>query len=386
MLDPRTLFVTLIALLIITGVIQLVSAREAREDSGLLHWGAANLLAAIGIALAGLVVHKPVPLVISLAFSCLTLAYGLNWAGMRRFCRQPAPPVAIITPALVWLLLSQTPLLQAVHWRIAATAAVTAAWCLTTAWTLWRFDGEPLAARRATIAWLTFYGMVMLIRVPVALSQTFPDAATAFVSATMTLAIFGAVIHVVVLSFLQLALTKGRADNRFREAAETDMLTGVANRRAFFGRAAPLADRAAREGRPAAVLVIDIDRFKAINDSLGHAGGDAVIIAVARAIRDGLRPGDVFGRLGGEEFGCLLPDTSLTEATAIAEALRSRIASQNLAFDGTTVQVSVSVGIAVTGAGIATIDRLLAEADAGLYQAKRSGRDRVVAMDLAFVG
>lgn len=385
MLDTRTLMLTLIAILFVTGAIQLVSARSGREEARLPYWGLANLTAGLGIVAIGLIAHRPTPLVVNLSFATILLGYSLNWAGMRRFCRRPAPAAAILAPPVAWLILVQLPLFHSPEWRIAASAVMTCIWCLATAWTLWRYTDEELFARIPTVAWLTFYGLFMAARVPLALSQSFPDGASALASLTMTMGLFAAVIHVVLISFLQLALAKGRADNRYRKAAETDMLTGIANRRAFFDRAGPMVEAALREGRPAAVLVIDIDRFKAINDNLGHAGGDAVIVAVAHAIRDSLRPGDVCGRLGGEEFGCILPGTPLHAATGLAEALRARIASLGLNFEGTAVKVSASIGIAVTGAGTDTIDRLIAEADAGLYQAKRTGRDRVVAMDVAFV-
>ncbi|WP_439574439.1 diguanylate cyclase domain-containing protein [Phreatobacter sp.] len=385
MLDPRTLLLTLIALLLITGVIQLVSARPGRDEASLPYWGAANLAAAAGVLILGLIASEPVPALVNIAFAAILLGYSLNWAGMRHFCGRPASVAVILAPPLVWLVVVQLPLFQSPAMRMAASAALTGGWCLATAWTLYRFRDEDLFARKPAIIWLTLYGALMAVRTPVALSQTFPDGASALASPTMTFALFGAIIHSVLLSFLQIALAKGRADNRYRLVAETDMLTGIANRRAFFEQAEPLVRAAAQGGRPAAMLVIDIDRFKAINDSLGHAAGDAVIIAVAHAIRDSLRPGDMCARLGGEEFGCLLPDTGLETAAGMGEALRVRLSGLGLAFQGTAVRVSASIGIAVTGTGTDTLDRLIAEADAGLYQAKRAGRDRVVAMDVAFV-
>jgi diguanylate cyclase (GGDEF)-like protein len=385
MLDPRTLLLTLIALLLVTGVIQLVSARQAREEAGLPYWAAANLTAGLGILAMGLMVQRPVPVLMNLAFAAVLLAYMLNWAGMRRFCRQPAAPAVIVAPPLLWLALNQLPFFQSLEWRIALSALFAAGACIATAWTLYGFRSEHLVARRPAIAWLVIHGSLIAIRAPLVLTQSFPDGASALASTTMTMGLFGAIIHTVLLSFLQLALTKGRADNRYRHAAETDMLTGAPNRRAFFDLAEPLVQAAVREGRSACVLVVDIDRFKTINDSLGHAGGDAVLIAVADAIAGHLRPGDIFGRLGGEEFGCFLPGTSLQAATGIAEDLRARIGALDLRFEGASVRVSASIGIALADATTGSLDRLLAEADAGLYQAKRGGRDRVVAMDVAFV-
>jgi diguanylate cyclase (GGDEF)-like protein len=384
MLDPRTLLLTLIALLLITGLIQLVSARQARDEAGLPYWAAANLTAGLGVLVMGLMVQRPIPVLMNLAFATVLLAYMLNWAGMRRFCCRQASPAVIVAPPILWLALNQLPFFQSLGWRVALSALFAAAASLATAWTLYRFREEDLVARRPAIAWLAIHGTLVAARAPLVLTQSFTDGASALASPVITFSLFGGIIHTVLLSFLQLALTKGRADNRYRRAAATDMLTGIANRRAFFDLAEPLVQTAVRSDRPACVLVVDIDRFKAINDSLGHAGGDAVIIAVAKTIADNLRPGDVFGRLGGEEFGCFLPATDLQSATRLAEDLRARIAALDLSFDGTAVKVSASIGIAPTDAATSNLDRLLAEADAGLYQAKRAGRDRVVAMDVVF--
>ncbi len=384
MLDPRTLCFTLIAVLVVTGIVQFVSSRQNRDEPGLLYWGAANLTAAVGALVLGLSAVSPLPYVVNLGFAAILCAYMLNWAGMRLFCRRPAPVAVIIAPALLWLALNQIPLLQVPEWRLALSAAMGAACTLATAATLWSFRGEDLFARKPLAVWLFVHAALLAVRVPIALTLPAQDGATLFASEAVTFGMFGALIHVVLISFLQISLTKGRADNRYRHAAETDMLTGIPNRRAFFERAEPMIAAAVQERRPASVLVIDIDRFKAINDSLGHAGGDAVITAVADAIRQHLRPGDIFGRLGGEEFGCVLPDTPLPEATAFAENLRARIAAVDPQFGGGAVKVSASIGLAVSGTGACTFGKLLAEADAGLYQAKRSGRDRVVAMDIEF--
>ena len=384
MLDPRTLLLTLIALMLVTGLIQLVSARQARDEGALLYWGAANFIAGIGILTIGLIVNRPSVGLMNLSFAAILLGYMLNWAGMRRFCYRTAAPAVIVAPPILWLALNQFPYFQSLEWRLALSALFATVWCYATAWTLYRFRGEELVARRPTIVWLLIHGTIVGIRAPLMLTQNFPDGATALASTFMTFGLFGAIIHAVLLSFLQLALTKSRADNRYRRAAETDMLTGAPNRRAFFDAAEPLVASAVRENRPACVLVVDIDRFKAINDSLGHAGGDAVLVAVSDAIAAQLRPGDVFGRLGGEEFGCFLPDTGLLTATRLAEGLRASIARLDLRFEGSVVRVSASIGIAPTEVTTDSLDRLLAEADAGLYQAKRAGRDRVVAMDVVF--
>jgi diguanylate cyclase (GGDEF)-like protein len=120
--------------------------------------------------------------------------------------------------------------------------------------------------------------------------------------------------------------------------------------------------------------MLDADHFKAINDRYGHAGGDRVLAALAHGIGARLRPGDVLGRVGGEEFLVLLPHTDLATATALAEALRAHVASQP---HGLAQAVTVSIGVAVRDAADGDADALIRRADRALYEAKRTGRNRV---------
>ena len=383
--DPRTLLLSLTTVALVTGLLLLISSRQNRDEPGLVYWGLANLVGAAGLILAGLrgITHDR--LTIDLANALIVSAYALNWAGTRRFCHRPAPVWMIAAPALVWLALNQWPAFHLnASWRIVGVSLLSASACFAAATTLWNLRGERLVSRYPAVVWLILNGAMFLARVPLVLLSEAPDNTGVQASPAFTLILFAGLIHVTLITFLQISLTKDRAENRYRQAANTDMLTGAPNRRAFFDVAEPLVAAAARENRPACALIVDIDRFKTINDSYGHAAGDAVLVAVAGAIAAQLRPGDAFGRLGGEEFGCLLPDTDLLTATHIAEELRARIAALDLRYEGAVVRISASIGIAPTEATTDSLDRLLAEADAGLYQAKRAGRDRVVAMDVVF--
>ncbi|MBL8567729.1 MAG: GGDEF domain-containing protein [Phreatobacter sp.] len=382
-LDHRTLLLSLTTVALVTGLLLLISSRQNRDEPGLVYWGLANLVGAVGLILAGLrdIAHDR--LTIDLANALIVAGYALNWAGMRRFCHRPAPVWVIAAPALVWLAFNQWPAFHLnASWRIVGVSLLSAAACFAAAHTLWNLKGERLVSRYPAVVWLILNGTVFLARVPPVLLGEGPDNTGVQASPAFTIILFVGLIHVTLLTFLQISLTKDRAEHRYRQAANTDMLTGAPNRRAFFDAAEPLVAAAARSNRPACAFVVDIDHFKTINDSLGHAAGDAVLVAVAGAIAAQLRPGDVFGRLGGEEFGCLLPDTDLLTATRLAEELRARIAALDLRYEGTVVRISVSIGIAPAEPPTESLDRLLAEADAGLYQAKRAGRDRVVAMDV----
>lgn len=159
-------------------------------------------------------------------------------------------------------------------------------------------------------------------------------------------------------------------------ASRRDALTGLANRRAFEEELAREAARAARAGAPLSVALLDVDRFKGVNDAHGHAAGDAVLRAVAARARDTLRAGDLAARIGGEEFALLLPGADLAGAAELAERVRLAIAAAPIEAGGRWLAVSASLGCAALAPGEAP-DALVARADARLYDAKRAGRDRV---------
>jgi len=174
-----------------------------------------------------------------------------------------------------------------------------------------------------------------------------------------------------------------RLETRLRRLATTDGMTMLANRRHFMERGRQEQRRARRNGTELAVVLMDIDHFKRVNDSSGHAAGDRVIIGVARLLRSMMRDQDVAGRLGGEEFALLLPDTDLTGAAQLAQRLRHSLEQQRIEqVDGATLRVTASFGVAALHGSTphahdSGIDRLLRDADAALYQAKHDGRNCV---------
>lgn len=175
-----------------------------------------------------------------------------------------------------------------------------------------------------------------------------------------------------------IAIANARLYSRLEEMASVDQLTGVLNRRAFMDEASRAADRAARDGIPVAMVMLDLDRFKRINDSHGHAIGDEVLKASVDRAVSGLRSGDIAGRFGGEEFVFFLHDVDARSAGAAAERMRERIASSPILCKCGPVPVTASLGIAAAvPAGEATLAALIEAADAAMYKAKRAGRNRV---------
>ena len=155
--------------------------------------------------------------------------------------------------------------------------------------------------------------------------------------------------------------------------AETDDLTGLMNRRGFYALL-----NAVNAGEKAALIVFDIDHFKEVNDSQGHAAGDAALRQVARLVRQAIRPNDVAARIGGEEFAVWLPKADLKAGEEIAERLRQMIAEAPFRYSGSDRVITVSCGVAAYPDPTRAVENLMGNADAAMYQAKRAGRNRVV--------
>ncbi|WP_041933210.1 diguanylate cyclase [Gloeothece verrucosa] len=161
-----------------------------------------------------------------------------------------------------------------------------------------------------------------------------------------------------------------------------DPLTNVANRRALFKFGEQELYRAQRYHCSFSILLIDLDYFKHINDSYGHAMGDTVLKIVCNAINNSIRQIDLLGRFGGEEFVVILPKTKLKEAIIVAERIRKTISELSLLVGQKTLKITASIGLATYNQKDATLDEVLHRADKGLYLAKERGRNQVVIYDL----
>ncbi len=193
--------------------------------------------------------------------------------------------------------------------------------------------------------------------------------------------------HEIARNLLEIIAGRMRNDNialiasqnrktQFEHQAYVDALTGIYNRR-WMGNAFPRAlNRCALDKLPFAIMVVDIDHFKRVNDTYGHLVGDLALKIVARCMAENLRPHDLLVRYGGEEFAVLLPDADLEEATAIAERLRTIIADTEICCNDISFRVTISIGITPTRHE-ETFENLIRKADHALYRAKELGRNRV---------
>lgn len=157
----------------------------------------------------------------------------------------------------------------------------------------------------------------------------------------------------------------------------TDGLTGLSNRRAFTETLLREFGRSLRYSRPLSVVILDIDHFKSLNDTHGHLAGDAVLRQLGHLLRSNLRREDFVGRLGGEEFAVLLPEIDLVNARLVADKLRRLAASHTFAYEGISMRFTVSAGVATREESDRDPEELIRRADQHLYNAKRTGRDRV---------
>ena len=201
-------------------------------------------------------------------------------------------------------------------------------------------------------------------------------------AASVSLDVRAALVYMVVaLAFhaTLVSLVVGRLLAELRHKARHDSLTGLLNRRAIEEAIGAQMQRGRRSGEPHSLLMLDLDHFKSINDRLGHAAGDLVLQHVATVLQANVRNIDQVARVGGEEFLVLMPGASLDTARPAAERLREQLTAASAQFQGTSVKISVSIGIAQWADHSEELSRLLIRADTALYQAKAQGRNRVFA-------
>lgn len=187
---------------------------------------------------------------------------------------------------------------------------------------------------------------------------------------------FEAVVIGVLIALAVILLAAEHLSENLRKLSERDPLTEVFNRRAFMTLFDKAVSRTRRDGTPLALLALDLDHFKKINDTRGHAAGDAVLRHFVRLAEKNLRAEDVLGRIGGEEFAVFLPGTPVEGARHIAERLRSECAQAEVLHDGAPIRFTVSIGVSTAKPDTTAAD-LMQRADDALYAAKKAGRDRV---------
>lgn len=223
---------------------------------------------------------------------------------------------------------------------------------------------------------LTALGLVLANpQLPVPYS---PNALATLVSSMIYLGLF---FHYFSDRSLSYFVRMKESNQQLYQLAMSDPLTDILNARAFYETARQLIRLATRSGMPCAVLFVDLDHFKQINDAYGHAAGDQVLKAAASTIAINIRNSDVLGRVGGEEFALFLPNTDCAAAKQVAEKIRAALAAQPVVTDSSvTILVTASFGVSCSESVDLDLDTLLQQADQAMYQAKQSGRNRVACL------
>jgi diguanylate cyclase (GGDEF)-like protein len=378
-LDVNTLFLVTIYVEAILGLLLLFAWVQNTAITAVAWWGFAHLLRAASVTLFGLYGAVSDLISIDLANAILFTAFAFTWTGARVFDHRKPQPVLLFGGAALWLVACRIPGFgDAFNMRVLISSSIIAAYTWATAYEFWRGRGEPLVSRWPAIFMLFAHGSLYLLRTPFgAMLPWLPIGNQVFESVWLTVLSFEALLFTISIAFILLAMAKERTEYRHKTAALVDPLTGIANRRAFLQDGEAELKRQANEPRPIAVMLLDLDNFKSINDRFGHAIGDRVLEIFAEVTSGCMRHIDLFGRLGGEEFAALLRDTTRERALAVAEEIRVGFANATRDVEGRPVVATVSIGIVVSNDAGLDLSALLAQADHALYRAKDSGRNRV---------
>ena len=385
-LDVYPLLTVTIYVEAILGLLLLLAWAQNTAAHGVAWWGFAHLIRAASVMLFGMYGSAPDLITIDLANAMLFTSFATTWTGARVFGGRPADPVYLVAGAVLWLAICRLPVLaDAINVRSLISTAIIAAYTWLAAYEFWRGRSEVLVSRWPVIFLLFAHGSLFLLRTP--LIELLPPSITSHVYGSVWLTVLSleALLFNISIAFLLLAMTKERDELHHRTAAMLDPLTGVANRRSFMKDAVQLVNRQRANPRPTAILLIDLDHFKSINDRFGHGVGDRALEIFADVVRQSVRSTDLLGRLGGDEFAVVLADTCHDNAMAVAERIRANFAQAALEVDNRPVGATVSIGLVYCHDAAFDVPELLAQADQALYCAKENGRNRVEIASLAMM-
>ena len=361
---------------VISGALMLFAWLQNRNEPALALWGLGYLIGTVGGACLVRSSSDVPTWSICVGNALLCCAYGTMWAGARSFeGRRPRLPW-IVAGAAVWIAACQFPsFYQSNEARVTLACVIFASYSLLCACEMWFPRDRELMSRWPTLALAVIHAGFLLARIHYVDAFQTLSSAHPVQSVGLFVLAFETLFAAFCQAFLRMSMAKERAELAQRRAALTDSLTEIANRRAFFDLGAPLLKRALADRRAVALLLFDLDRFKEVNDTAGHQAGDEVLKAFSRLVVESFHPGDLFARLGGEEFACLLIGVPMAEALRVAERVRGKFAAMR--FAGLQAATTVSVGVAMAGDTGRDLSALLATADRALYRAKAEGRNRV---------
>jgi diguanylate cyclase (GGDEF)-like protein len=370
---------TLLAITVFTpalgGCLLLLSWLQHPRVTALGLWGSGFIIASVATTLI-IVLRGTIPNFWSIIVgnALLSVAYGILWSGARRFEGKKVSILLALVGVAIWLVAcSIGPIYARPEARATVMATIGIAYTLLAVLELWRGRGDGVW-RWPIIVLLLAHAAAIPLHIPLAGALTRPDPSDVDL---LTFSIFEGAFVCICAAYLFGGLAKDRIAARYRRASLTDPLTGVANRRSFFETGERLLVRARFARQPTALIMFDLDRFKSINDRYGHHTGDEVLTAFCRLATSSLRSNDLFGRIGGEEFACLLPVTARREALRVAERVRVAFEAAYHPIGEHRLSATVSVGVAIADDSSLDLDTLLKQADQALSRAKSAGRNCV---------
>ena len=373
---------TLLAITVFTpavaGCLLLLSWLQHRKVTALALWGSGFIIASVATTLI-IVLRGTIPNFWSIVVGNALLAavYGILWGGARKFDGKTVSIPLTLVGVLLWIVAcSIGPIYARTEARATVMAAIGVAYTLLVVLELWRGRGDQVW-RWPIIVLLLAHAAAIPIHIPLAGAFTNPDPSDPSDLDLLTFAVFESAFVCICTAYLFGGLAKDRIAVRYHQASLTDPLTGVANRRGFFQTSARLLARARFAHQPTALIMFDLDRFKNINDRYGHQTGDEVLTVFCRLVTSLLQSNDLFGRIGGEEFTCLLPATERRDAFRLAERVRAAFEAVYHMTGEHRLGATVSAGVAIADDLNVDLDTLLKEADQALRRAKSTGRNCV---------
>jgi diguanylate cyclase (GGDEF)-like protein len=361
----------------VVGVLLLAAAWRGHDAPAAAWWSWACIFVAAATFILAL--RRGLPDLASRATvaTLINIAAAMFWGAAWRCHHDRVPVTLVLAGSVLWVAALVVPgFRDSPHVQMALFGLCGSVYSYAAAFEMWRGRAERLRARWPLLGLFVLDGSVNAVGAIEAFlgelsADTLPPLTDWFgliYFETFILAVGGA--------FFIVAMARERAELRLATAAQIDVLTSVSSRRAFMERAGDTLAKCQATEAPWSLIAFDLDGFKSINDTHGHATGDLVLRKFGEVSHSLLRAHDLIGRIGGEEFAAALPGSSPSAAYAIAERIRVAFADACRTVEGRAVNATVSAGIATAHPG-STFDSILRAADLELYRAKMSGRNRI---------
>jgi diguanylate cyclase (GGDEF)-like protein len=354
-------------------LIVLITWMRDRSTRSHSWWILGFLLSGLSVVLAAQ--REALPQLAALGVPGFVALFGVGalWCGLRVFDQRPLPALALLPPS-IWALglpfAHQSYALRQFEYNLAIGTMT-----LLIGLDLWRSSSRELSPRLC-IALICLFETVVSYSQAIAVFALRDEIGQGPLRGWLTFAPFQSAVAMVAIVVLGILMIGERSERRLRDLAMNDQLTGILNRRGFFESSAARLTKLSGKSFEIAIALFDIDLFKAINDKHGHPAGDKVIAEFARRAARTIRQGDVLGRIGGEEFALLLPDTSVNEARLVVERVRAAFGDAPIIHDSIEITATASAGISIGQAQGIVLDKLMSAADSALYAAKKAGRNR----------